>query len=51
MALKHQYDFDAATVIGFLRHYAGTARPVSLSCNFTHCVLKKATRQAGNLIG
>ena len=35
---KHQYDFDAATVYGFLRHY-GVEKDVKLNLEQNHAVL------------
>jgi xylose isomerase len=41
---KHQYDFDAATVIGFLRHY-GLAEDFQLNIEVNHATLAHHTFQ------
>ena len=41
---KHQYDFDAATVIGFLRHW-GLADDFKLNLEFNHATLAGHTMQ------
>ena len=40
--MKHQYDFDAATVIGFLNHY-GLQDDFKLNLEFTHATLANHT--------
>ncbi len=39
---KHQYDFDAATVIGFLRHY-GLDKDFKLNIEVNHAILAQHT--------
>jgi len=41
---KHQYDFDAATVVGFLRHY-GLDKDFKLNVEVNHAILAQHTFQ------
>lgn len=41
---KHQYDYDAATVVGFLRHH-GLAEDFKLNLEFNHATLAGHTMQ------